>query len=273
MDVPKRLFNALVTAGRLEEAVDLASDCTGCGLCEERCPHGVPHVEILTTARAVVGEGPEKAVRRALDEGSPYGTKLEDPREPLDGDVVAVLGCTVRTRKDWVERAVDLAEGMGWATLGSEDPCCLNFARRYGHEPPDTVKAVWNRLFDEYEGVVVFCPGCLDMCIEVLGERPIFYAEADGLAFDAPEGSLYKSPCHLVRHGVDDGVLKRLTGVRVPPRRWRCCGGGGAVGKPSTDVERWFSDDPVVTPCPMCARTLERAGTRVIPLWTVARVR
>ncbi|NPB01557.1 MAG: (Fe-S)-binding protein [Methanopyri archaeon] len=272
MDVPKRLFNALVTSGRLDEAAELVSECTCCGLCEERCPHGVPHTEIVAAVRRNVGYSPREAVRKAVKVGSPYGRKEEDVNEPLEGDVVAVLGCTIRSRRDWTEAAVELASRAGWATLGTDEPCCMNFARKYGEDVPENNLEAWRELFDEYEDVVVFCPGCLDMCVEVLGRRPRHYAEVEKVKFDVPEGALYKSPCHLVRHGVDDSILARLP-VDVPPRRWRCCGGGGAVGEPSRDVDRWFMDRVTVTPCPMCARTLEKAGVRVVPLWTVARVR
>ncbi|MEO2240789.1 MAG: (Fe-S)-binding protein [Euryarchaeota archaeon] len=269
MDVPRRRFNTLAAAGRVKEALELASDCTLCGLCERVCPHGIPHTELLAGLRAE--EPTPSAVERALRTGTPYRRKLEGEEEPLEGDVVAVLGCTIRSRRGWLESALRLARRAGLATLGREEPCCLNFARKRGEEVPERVRERWRRLFEEYDAVVVFCPGCLDFCVEVLGERPLYYAAIADFE-GVPRGATYKSPCHLVRHGLDDAVLSILPDhVRTPPRRHRCCGGGALVGEPSPTTVRALrrSGEPVITPCPMCTRTLE-GELDVRPLWEYA---
>jgi len=264
-DIPRRLFNVLATSGWFEEALSVASDCTVCGLCERLCPHNIPYTEVIIDLRRE--EPTPEAVRRVRRTGTPYGRKLADESEPLQGDGVAILGCTIRSRPEWLRRVIEIVRRAGLATLGENEPCCMNFARKRGEEVPEETVQRWCSLFNDFDTVVVFCPGCYDFCVEVLDERPLYYAEIaefDGI----PEGAAYKSPCHLVRHGVDDHVLERLPDVELPPRRHRCCGGGALVRGPSESTVRAYErlGKPVLTPCPMCVTTLEGV-IDVRPLW------
>jgi len=318
---PRAVWEALrqpadgVLAQQLGE--DALWACTTCLACEEVCPVYAEPLHVLLEMRRervlAAGEFPAslQSVSRHLERrGNPWGASaaqrlpLGAPLLPPGGesDVLLWLGCHAAfdERRYAAARALcrilDAAQ-VRYATLGEEELCCGDPARRMGNE------RVWQLLAAEniarlqqrrFRRVVTLCPHCYntlrheypalggDFVVEHATVAVAALLDAGRIALRG-EGSAqtvtYHDPCYLGRaNGIYDAprqLLAALPGSRLvelnPTRRdARCCGAGGGQlwqerlpeervsGLRAADV-RASGAEMCATACPYCATMLEEA--------------
>ncbi len=304
-----------VLAQRLGE--DALWACTTCFACEEACPVYAEPLRVLLEMRRervlAAGEFPAslQSVSRHLEQrGNPWGANvaqrlpLAAPLLPPGGetDVLLWLGCHAAfdARRHAAARALcrilDAAQ-VSYATLGEEELCCGDPARRMGNERVWQLLAAENiaRLRERrFRRLVTLCPHCYNTLRHEYGALGAdFVVEHATVAvaalLDAGRIALrsrgdvqtvtYHDPCYLGRaNGIYDAprrLLAALPGSRLVEmesarRDARCCGGGGGqlwLERPpeervsrlrAADV-RASSAEMCATACPYCATMLEEA--------------
>ncbi|MCD6567648.1 MAG: 4Fe-4S dicluster domain-containing protein [Dehalococcoidia bacterium] len=294
--------------------------CCTCGACQEICPVYIEHIDkIIDMRRNLVLEQ-----ARVPELAEPILTSIEarghackgttatrtdweeglDIKHLSDGnkfDLLLWTGCqgSLEDRSMKITRAMAKilkAAGISFATLGSEESCCGEPARRMGNEYLFQMQAMKN--IETLKGynvkkIVTICPHCFNT---IKNEYPQFEGDFEVLhhtqliAQLIKEGRLklnpsitgkitYHDPCYLGRHnGIYDSpreILKAIPGVSfVEMKRhgWNsfCCGGGGGrfwieetSGTRISDVRIEdvveTSAGIVATACPFCVQMLEDA--------------
>lgn len=296
--------------------------CTTCGACDAACPVGVEQVsrlidvrryEVLMKARFPATL--QQAFRGLEMQGNPWGLErrlrteaaraLEIPlfEETPDAEYLLWMGCSGAydpKERQILEALVDLLRraGVKFATLGSEERCCGDSARRLGNEylfqalVRENIKALSR---GGLRTILTICPHCSNT---LGGEYPQFGGDfevlhhtqllarlveekrvrIEGEGEREEEKVTYHDPCYLGRHG---GVFKEprnLLNVAGEERVFDlersgsdafCCGAGGGrmwmeEGEASIARERALEiaasgADIVCTACPFCRTMLSDA--------------
>lgn len=252
--------------------------CTSCGWCEQACPVFIENVPRLIDMRRykvqVEADFPPE-LQRVFEgmerQGNPWGIG-QDKRDEWEGDVplpkwgdggtyeyLFYVGCagSYDERMKKVSKAVAkvLTEaGVTFATLGKEETCTGDSARRGGNEYLYQTLAKMNVEAWNAKGIktiVTQCPHCFNTIKNEYPEfggnyRVISHTELINellkdkrikLSKVMNEKLTYHDPCYLGRHnGVFEApreVLKAIPGLEViemqrSERESFCCGAGGA---------------------------------------------
>ena len=265
--------------------------CTTCNACYAVCPLGVSPVEIITDMRRFqVGNGdlsgpPATALQKVQRSGNPWGLPARERFNWAEGldvptvmdnpnfEVLYWIGCSAsydrRIQKvaQAVVKLLDLA-GVNYATLGPEERCTGEFARRMGdeflfQEQAESNVEVLTR--HNVQKLITHCPHCLNSLSQdypqfggnyevvhhsvflsqliMLGKLKVpSHTESRG----AGSTVTYHDPCYLSRvnkitnepRSILQATLgnKAITEMRRSRRGTSCCGAGGG--------RMWFDDDP-----------------------------
>ncbi|MEA3442702.1 MAG: heterodisulfide reductase-related iron-sulfur binding cluster [Chloroflexota bacterium] len=312
-DPPRALIGQVVP----EDAI---WSCCTCGACQEVCPVYIEHIDKiidmrrnLVLERAKVPELAEPILTSIETRGhSCKGTTLtrvgweqslgiKHLSDDNQVDLVLWLGCQASLEDRSVKITQALAKilkaaGINFATLGTEESCCGEPARRMGNEYLFQMQAMKNiEMLKGYhvKKIVTACPHCFNT---LKNEYPQFGGEfevihhSQFIAQLIREGSLkltsgigkritYHDPCYLGRHnGIYEPprkVLRAIPGinfVEMERHGWNsfCCGGGGGrfwVEEKSgerishlrlEDIKK-TNAEIVATACPYCLQMLEDA--------------
>lgn len=297
---------------------DTIWSCCTCSACQEACPVYVEHInKIVDMRRSLILEQakvPELAApiltsieaRGHVVIGTTHtrtdweeGLEVKHLSEDSQVDLVWWLGCQASLE----DRSLNIAQAfakilnaanINFATLGTEESCCGDPARRMGNEYLFQVQATKNiELLKNYgvTKIVTTCPHCFNT---LKNEYPQFGGEFEVIHHSQliaqliTEGKLkltsglnqrvtYHDPCYLGRH--NDiyqpprqalAAIPQIHLVEMERSRWNsfCCGGGGGrfwveekQGKRISDVR--IEDviktktEIVATACPYCMQMLE----------------
>jgi len=254
--------------------------CTACGHCIEICPVGnVPMLDIMEIRRDQVmmqSEFPEQltAAFRGMERmGNPWqaqGSRMEwaaglpfdvpTVEENPEYDVLLWVGCAGAFNPDAQKTVRALATvmnaaGVSFATLGDDETCTGDSARRAGNEPLFQAMAeanieTLNAAKANERRIVTSCPHCFTTIGKEYGELGGNYQVFHHTQFIADlvgkgklrlngkmlEQATFHDPCYLGRH---NGVLSEprealaaagLTLLEMPRsgKDSFCCGAGGA---------------------------------------------
>lgn len=310
------------TDGYLSTAPDIFGDeynwaCTTCGHCIIECPAFINPVDqvielrryqVLTTGKmpGTVGE----TLRNMERQGNPWGLPPQERSKWAEGvalpivdpdkkvDVLLFFGCAMAfdERNKKIARTITnlLNElEIDYASLGTEESCCGETARRMGHEYVFQVMAEENiQVFNEFQfdRIVTPCPHCYNT---FRNEYPKFggnfkvqhiselLTEKIG-SFPPVSKNGHKATYH------DPCYLGRLNSVYDPPRELAgstslntiemtnnkinsfCCGGGGGQMWLETSADTRINHkrleeavstgaDTILTSCPYCLTMFEDA--------------
>lgn len=291
-----RLAQAACTdCGRCEEACDPGIShrllhgthteadvwaCTTCAACVTACPIlNRPVDAVLPLRRRAASEQrlPERGAQvlgNLARSGNPYGLNARERRvQPGPADLLYWVGCagTYDPRVQAVVKAtvrVLEAGGLRVWTLGPDEACCGDPARRLGEEGLFQQLCLQNLetlARHDVRRIVTHCAHCYHV---LQHEYRRFGAEFAVLHHSELLASLklslkprtrtvaYRESCHLGRyHRLGDAprrALARVAQVEELPEA-ACCGAGGG--------RYWFADVPhraenVAVACPYCLRTL-----------------
>ena len=161
--------------------------CTTCGLCEDKCPISIEHIQRIVDMRrnlASVDEGypPEiqTVFKNIAEVGNPWGLSVGGKdylakdmhipllREKKQTDILYWVGCygSFESRNMKVSKVMfALLEkaGVDYAILGSEEQCCGNSVRRLGNESlfqQLALENIKNLNRYEFKTIVTPCPHC-----------------------------------------------------------------------------------------------------------------
>ena len=310
-DPPRSLIGEVIP----EDAI---WSCCACRACQEACPVYVEHInKIIDMRRSLILEQakvPELAepiltsieARGHVVIGTTHtrtdweeGLEVKHLSEDSAVDLVFWVGCQASLE----DRSMKIAQAFGkvlkaanvnFATLGTEETCCGDPARRMGNEYLFQMQATKNiELLKSYgvNKIVTTCPHCFNT---IKNEYPQFGGEFEVIHHSQlitqlmKEGRLkltsglnqritYHDPCYLGRHNdIYDPPREVLAAiangdlVEMERNHWNsfCCGGGGGrfwveekQGKRISDVR--IEDviktnaEIVATACPYCMQMLE----------------
>jgi Fe-S oxidoreductase/nitrate reductase gamma subunit len=310
-DPPRSLIGEVIP----EDAI---WSCCTCRACEEACPVYVEHINKFVDMRRNLileqAKVPELAepiltsieARGHVVIGTTHtrtdweeGLEIKHLSEDSAVDLVFWVGCQASLE----DRSMKIAQAFGkvlkaanvnFATLGTEETCCGDPARRMGNEYLFQMQATKNiELLKSYgvNKIVTTCPHCFNT---IKNEYPQFGAEFEVIHHSQlitqlmKEGRLkltsglnqritYHDPCYLGRHNdIYDPPREVLAAiangnlVEMERNHWNsfCCGGGGGrfwveekQGKRISDVR--IEDviktnaEIVATACPYCMQMLE----------------
>lgn len=302
-------------------------ECTTCAACLEACPVFIEQLpKILDTRRFLVMEEAEypqtmaDAITSLEQRGHPFpGTRfsrvdwsdglevpvLSEMEDPSEIDVLLWVGCAnaLLERNHAIVRSVATLlrdAGVRFATLGREERCTGDPARRIGNEFLFEQMAAKNiQIFEKYgvRRILTCCPHCFHTFsndypalggVFTVEHHTTFLADlvADGRLRPSPSSRrkiTYHDPCYLGRYnGVFDApreLVRSATGgspVEMAANRTNgfCCGGGGGMAfaeePPGQRVNRERARqavdtgaDVVAVACPFCMTMLEDGATSV----------
>jgi Fe-S oxidoreductase/nitrate reductase gamma subunit len=179
--------------------------CTTCRACMQACPVLIEHIDMIVDVRrgyvaaSKVPDTVKTALRKMGDTGNPWGLPQDDriawargldvpfAAEKKEFDYLYWVGCAgaYDPRNQKVSRAiVSLLNraGVNWATLGLEEMCCGESARRMGEEGLFQLGMVQmvKEVFDTYKvrKVIVQCPHCFNT---FRNEYPQFGVEVEAI--------------------------------------------------------------------------------------------
>jgi len=292
--------------------------CTNCRACSEACPVHIEHVPKIQAMRQyltlMASDFPKEAqpvMRNLENNGNPWGIGMSERGAWAEGlptfddtpeaEYLLFPGCAGafdERNKKVAQATAELLKraGVSFATLGGQETCCGDPARRVGNEYLFAMLAQMNiELFDSYKvrKIITICPHGLT----VLGTEykrhggdyeVIHHADllarliADGkLTFgDAPaaaQRATYHDSCYLGRwndlYDPQRQVIRSVPGVQLTemPRHGStsfCCGaGGGRMWMEETLGKRINHDrvtealdtgsDTLVSACPFCLIMLD----------------
>jgi Fe-S oxidoreductase len=295
--------------------------CTTCGWCETACPVFIENVPRLIDMRRykvqVEADFPPE-LQRVFEgverQGNPWGLG-QDKRDEWEGDLplpkwgdggeyeyLFYVGCagSYDERMKKVSRAVAkvlLEGGVKFATLGKDETCNAELARRAGNEYLYQTMAKANVESWNAKGIktiVTQCPHCFNTIKNEYPEfggnyRVISHTELINELLQSKRIKLSKvmnekltfhDPCYLGRHnGVYDDPREAIDGIPGLKRvemagncrdRSFCCGGGGLMlfyepeeeqrmGVVRVEQARKAGADVIVTACPYCMVNIEDA--------------
>jgi Fe-S oxidoreductase len=297
--------------------------CTSCGWCEEGCPVGIEHIQRIFDMRRYLvlmeSKFPQEATsafKGIENQGNPWGlaqekraewaSGLEIPtmaqvKDASDIDVLYWVGCagSYDERNQKVSRAfasLMKQAGVRFATLGTEELCTGDPARRLGNEYLYATVAQQNiETLNRYKPrrIVTQCPHCFH---NLKNEYPDFGGnytvlhEAEFIAELIRAGRLrprraidervtYHDPCYMARHNRKwDGAreaLGAIPGVEVAEvsqskNRTFCCGAGGGcfwkeehegtrINQKRFDQLNVARPEALAVGCPFCMTMMEDA--------------
>jgi Fe-S oxidoreductase len=299
--------------------VDEVISCTTCGACVQECPVFIDHIGLITDLRRNLAdegrmqEGHALTARRLVDTDNPWGLPrstrgtwaesagFEQAVEGEHYDYLYWLGCAA----SFDARAQEIAKtvhgllkkaGLRVATLGSQEQCSGENARRMGEEGlfqrlaranSEAIKRI------DATAIVTHCPHCLHSISNeyaLLGEHFEIRHHTDVLAELVDGGALklgdgktgkvtYHDPCYLGRHnGVFDAPRAlldavptiELTEMEKSREKSFCCGAGGASMWQGGELGKRINllraeqalatgAETIATGCPFCTAMLEEA--------------
>ena len=257
---------------------EAAWSCTTCGFCVEVCPVGnEPMLDILRARQDLVmmeSKFPKDAMEtfdKIENYGNPWGLSPQDREKWMDGrdvplirekkeaDVLYWAGCSgaYDTRgKEISQSVVDVLNkaGVDFASLGNEEPCTGDSARRIGNEYLFQMMATKNmETFEKYKfkKIVTQCPHCLTTLKNDYSElganldvvhhsQYISDLIKDGKIEPEPwmdDDVTYHDPCYLGRHSgeydaprdVIQSIMRdgKLVEMEQNKKESFCCGAGG----------------------------------------------
>jgi Fe-S oxidoreductase/nitrate reductase gamma subunit len=251
--------------------------CTTCRACMEACPVLIEHIDMIVDVRrgyvaeAKIPDSARTTLRKMGDTGNPWGLPRDDRTQWARGlsvpfaadrkefEYLYWVGCAgaydprnqkvTRTIVSLLDRA-----GIDYATLGPEEMCCGESARRLGEEGlfqlgmVETVK----EAFASYnvKKIITQCPHCFNT---FRNEYPQFGVDVDVIHHSVLLRNLietgkikpskpinrlvaFHDSCYLGRHNdIYDApreTLRSIPGITVnEPEKSRekgfCCGAGG----------------------------------------------
>ena len=269
-------INKALTDWMLTE--EAAWSCTTCGYCVEVCPVGnEPMLDILRSRQNLVmmdSKFPEDAMKtfdKMENYGNPWGLSPQDREVWMEGkdvplmrdkkqtDVLYWAGCSGaydQRGKEISQSVVDVLKkaGVNFASLGNEETCTGDSARRIGNEYLFQMMANKNlKTFDKYKfkKIVTQCPHCLTTLKNDYSE---FGADFDVVHHSQyiaelikedkikpepwmDEDVTYHDPCYLGRHSneydaprdVIQSIMRdgKLVEMEQSKKESFCCGAGG----------------------------------------------
>lgn len=295
--------------------------CTTCAACEALCPRGVKVSDVVLPLRQMAWR--DRDVLSGLSpilwdiqwDGNPYGQPPSQRSawakgltikrfEPTD-EALYYVGCTSSydPRMSKVARAIAetmQTAGVGFGTLGDDEPCCGDPARGLGQlEYVELLAENNTKLFREagVSRMVTTSPHCFDMfrnhhpemkdTVEVLHYTQylleLLQAGRLKLERQVPLRATFHDPCYLGRHNDEYEAPRQLLAavpglelVEMDESRelGLCCGGGGGRMWMETKAGERFADlrvaqaaeteaDVLVTACPHCITCLEDSARGV----------
>jgi len=251
--------------------------CTTCRACMESCPVLIEHIDMIVDVRrgyvagAKIPDSARVALRKMGDTGNPWGLPQDDRMQwsrdleiPLAADTKEFeylywVGCAgaYDPRNQKVTRSiVSLLNraGVSWATLGPEEICCGESARRLGEEGLFQLGMVEmvRELFStrKIRKVITQCPHCFNtfrneypqfgVTVEVIHHSVLIRdLVAQGrLSPSRPINRLaaFHDSCYLGRHNdlydAPREAVQSVPGITLNEadrnrERGFCCGAGG----------------------------------------------
>ncbi|MBT3179266.1 MAG: (Fe-S)-binding protein [Candidatus Marinimicrobia bacterium] len=271
-----QLIDIPLTQWMLSE--EAAWSCTTCGYCVEVCPVGnEPMVDILRARQDLVmmeSNFPKDAMEsfdKMENYGNPWGLSPQDRekwmegrnvplmREKKEADVLYWAGCSGAydsRGKEISQAVVDVMNkaGVDFATLGNEETCTGDSARRIGNEYLFQMMATQNlETFEQYKfkKIVTQCPHCFSTLKNDYAElgteldvvhHSQFIGELVSNGKIKPEPWMeddvtYHDACYLGRHNgeydaprdVIQSIMKggNLVEMEQTKEESFCCGAGG----------------------------------------------
>ena len=269
-------INKALTDWMLTE--EAAWSCTTCGYCVEVCPVGnEPMLDILRSRQNLVmmdSKFPKDAMEtfdKMENYGNPWGLSPQDREVWMEGkdvplmrdkkqtDVLYWAGCSGaydQRGKEISQSVVDVLKkaGVNFASLGNEETCTGDSARRIGNEYLFQMMANENlKTFDKYKfkKIVTQCPHCLTTLKNDYSELGADFDVVHHSQYIAElikenkikpepwmdENVTYHDPCYLGRHSneydaprdVIQSIMRdgKLVEMEQSKKESFCCGAGG----------------------------------------------
>jgi Fe-S oxidoreductase len=257
---------------------EAAWSCTTCGFCVEVCPVGnEPMLDILRARQDLVmmeSKFPKDAMEtfdKIENYGNPWGLSPQDREKWMDGrdvplirekkeaDVLYWAGCSGAydaRGKEISQSVVDVFNkaGVDFASLGNEETCTGDSARRIGNEYLFQMMATKNmETFKKYKfkKIVTQCPHCLTTLkndYSELGANLDVVHHSQYISDLIKNGKIepepwmdddvtYHDPCYLGRHSgeydaprdVIQSIMRdgKLVEMEQNKKESFCCGAGG----------------------------------------------